>query len=470
MPRFSARIGPATVAVAFVCLLAFLGPLRPDADNDVWWHLRTGELILDRGAIPDSDPFSWTAAGRPWIAHEWGAQATFAALERAGGPAALLFLAGALVGAAIVVLQRTLRRGGVDPWARAIAGLVAVFLTNLIWTLRPHLFSLLLVAVFFDLLTAERQRPRPTTWWLVPATALWANLHGAFVLGPALIAIFAGVAWLERAPGARRLALIGAASVAAGCLTPHGPALYLYPLHVAAISDQVLEWAPPNLREPHGLVFGFAAIGSLTLLIVRRKLPDRAHLAAAVVFTLLGFAALKNVAFAGLLLAPVVAAAVDGLIPHRPAGSQERSALIGLLAAGAVAGLILAISFLAGKSTSELLVEKRFPADAVAELREHPPGRLANPYDWGGYLIYRARDFPVSIDGRNDMYGSALFERQLLLEELRPGWDDFLDDNGVRYVLWERDRALAEALRLAEGWELIYEDRDAVLFRSEVGP
>jgi hypothetical protein len=459
------RLGPPTVALAFVSLLAFLGPTRPSADNDAWWHLRTGELILDRGSIPDTDPFSWTAAEQPWVAHEWGAQVILAAVERAAGPAALLLLAGALVGGAVLLLQVTLLRLGSDPWARAVASLVAVFLSTLIWTLRPHLFSLLFFALFLMLLTAERRQPGRATYWLIPATVVWANLHGAFVLGPLLVGIFLLVALLERRPGAKRLLLIGGACLVAGCLTPHGPALYLYPLHVAAISDQVTEWAPPDLREPHGLVFGLAAIGSLALLALRRPSVDAAHLATAVVFVLLGLAALKNVAFAGPALAPVIARALDGTIPTRSRpGRRAGLMLAGLIAAAAAAGTALVVTNLAGKTDGELLGEKKFPVAAVQVLKEQPPGRLANPYDWGGYLIYRARDFPVSMDGRNDMYGTALFERQLLLERLRPGWDDFLDSSDVRYVLWQRTSPLAEALRLHDDWELIHEDRLAVLF------
>ncbi len=38
---------------------------------DLWWHLATGEWVWRHHAVPMTDPFSFTAAGRPWIAHEW---------------------------------------------------------------------------------------------------------------------------------------------------------------------------------------------------------------------------------------------------------------------------------------------------------------------------------------------------------------------------------------------------------------
>ena len=59
--------------VFFIVLILglFLMTLRPIADPDFWWHLRTGQLILQTHAIPHTDPFSYTMVGKPWITHEW---------------------------------------------------------------------------------------------------------------------------------------------------------------------------------------------------------------------------------------------------------------------------------------------------------------------------------------------------------------------------------------------------------------
>jgi len=457
---------PAATVMFLVALLAFAGPTRPTADNDTWWHLRTGGWILDHGAIPKTDPFSWTATGREWVTHEWAAQTIFAALHRAAGPAALLLLAGVLVGAAALLLQQSGRRLGHDPWAVAVASLTAVFLTTLEWSIRPHLFTLFFVALFCYLLVTESEGPRRITWLLVPATLVWANLHGAFVLGPLLIGAFVVGALLDRElPRARRLLVIGAAALVAGAINPAGPGLYLYPLHVAEVSELISEWDPVDPREPQGFVFTIATLGALGLLVGRRRTVDPGVLLAALAFVALGIAALKNVAPAAFPLGLLLGEALSGLGPARPDPSRGDRVVAGLLALAGLAGAIVLVpAKLAGKTESELLVERKYPVAATAALKELPPGRLANPYDWGGYVIYRARDFPVSIDGRNDMYGLELLRRQLSLEELTPGWDEFLADNDVDYVLWQRTAALAEALRLHDGWRLIHQDRMAVLF------
>lgn len=456
---------PAGAALISVLLLAFVGPIRASADTDTWWHLRTGELILDQGSLPRTDPFSWTAEGHDWVTHEWLTEVLYALVQRSSGAAGLLVLSGILVGISALALTRALGRITDDVWARAIAALVAVAGGSLLWSVRPHLFSLALLSVFLDLCLAELGSPgRRTTWLLVPLTLIWANLHGAFVIGPLLIFLFVLGGTLERDPGARRLGRILMFCLAAGCINPAGPSIYLYPLTVASVSGEVLEWRSPSIRDAHGLIFFLAVVATLAGAVVRRRAVPLRLLLPAGAFVLLGLLALRNIAMALVVLGPCLALVLGNLLPQAVPSTRDRRVLAGVVAALIAGAIVLPVMRLAGRSESYLLGEDRFPRLAVRELRSLPPGRLVNPYNWGGYLIYRAPEFPVSMDGRNDMYGARLLARHMLLEELRPGWDDFLDDHEVRYVLWQRAAPLAEALRLADGWALIHEDRRAVLF------
>jgi hypothetical protein len=90
---------------------------------------------------------------------------------------------------------------------------------------------------------------------------------------------------------------------------------------------------------------------------------------------------------------------------------------------------------------------------------------MVNPYDWGGYLIWKLPEFPVSVDNRADLYGYELLEDMQRLEGLKPGWDSYLQRNGVEYVIWQKGRPLAEALRLLDDWRLLRQDDKAVVFR-----
>jgi hypothetical protein len=139
-----------------------------------------------------------------------------------------------------------------------------------------------------------------------------------------------------------------------------------------------------------------------------------------------------------------------------------------LLGAIAVLGLVACAGFafgnVAGKSSSQLLSERFYPAQAAQFMSHQPEGRMVNPYDWGGYLIFKTPRFPVSIDGRADMYGAKLLHDDLVLEKLQAGWRQYLDRNEVRYVLWRRSLPLTQALMLDPHWKLIFKDRTSVVF------
>jgi hypothetical protein len=61
------------------------------SDHDVWWHLKTGEIILQTG-IPHTDIFSFTALGNQWVTHEWLAEVVLYFIYKLGGLTALIFL------------------------------------------------------------------------------------------------------------------------------------------------------------------------------------------------------------------------------------------------------------------------------------------------------------------------------------------------------------------------------------------
>lgn len=458
-----AGFGPGALAIVAVITLAFFGPMKPGSDTDSWWHLATGDLILQERSLPDSDPFSWSAEGRDWVLQEWGSEVIFAAIYSTAGAKGLVILEGLVIGSTALILLRTLRRYTADPYVLAGVVLVAVALSTMLWTIRPHLFTLLLFSVTLLMLTSYDDNPKRVWWWLVPLSTVWVNLHAAAVLGLILIGIFAVV----RSVATRRHDLwkLFGACVVAGSFNPEGPAIYLHPFRVVTASRRVLEWMPPDLHDPASLIFAVTALGSLVLLVVRGSKAPVELVIVAALFSLAGFGAMRNVPMAGIAFAPCLTIALDGLLHNRSRSSdRERRVLSAVAVVVVLAGAASAAINVGGSDEAELFREKVFPREATAALTASPPGRVANPWGWGGYLIFKAPGYPVSFDGRNDMYGLDIVNKQLLLEELRPGWDDYLADNDVRYVLWQRTRPLAEALRLDEGWRVIHEDRLAVLF------
>ena len=248
-------------------------------------------------------------------------------------------------------------------------------------------------------------------------------------------------------------------------INPNGVGAFGYPLHVARVSDGILEWAPPGIREVNGVAIILLVIAVPSLFAWSRQRPDGALFISSLVFSVMGLAAVKNGWMTGLVLAPLLAIGLTNvkLPASSPVGGIERRLLI------ALAGLIIAAAVVfatinLSASDAELLREETFPVAAVQALNGLTPGDVVNPYNWGGYLIWAAPRFPVSIDGRNDMYGLGLLREDEKVGLLRNGWDEFVNRPNIRYVLWNSDGALAQAMALLDGWDLVYSDAKTVLY------
>src|SRR5438309_948854 len=83
--RIDALVSPSGLLLSAVMVLALMPVTRTIQDPDFWWHLRAGQLILAKGALLGTDPFTYTVAGHAWTMHEWLSEVFFALANRAGG-------------------------------------------------------------------------------------------------------------------------------------------------------------------------------------------------------------------------------------------------------------------------------------------------------------------------------------------------------------------------------------------------
>ena len=180
------------LGLAALGLLILALNATPITNNDIFLHLKTGSMILAHGTIPREDDYSALARGRPFIAHEWLAAVIFRVVDAVGGFDGLILFKAAVaisVAALLYAAARTLA-------ASALVALPALSLVMLLaaprFMERPHIFSCLLTAVFLLLLARRRTGSRAPVWSFVLLQCLWANLHGGFVLGPAIVLLAAG--------------------------------------------------------------------------------------------------------------------------------------------------------------------------------------------------------------------------------------------------------------------------------------
>jgi hypothetical protein len=481
-----------SVVVIFFVLLLVLSLQNRVTDPDYWWHLRTGQWILEEGRIPYTDPFSFTAQGQPWIAHSWLAEIFMYLLYRYVGAFSLPLLRSLLQIATLGLLfkmtwERWPRLGG------SIALILVTFFASArFWLARPNSVSLALAVVVLYLWYLYKWRGRDRLWLLPPLFALWANLHSGFIYGLFLLGalfvgeLLAGRLWSDPVRLERRrwlrLGLFSLLSVVAVLLNPYHVRLLLYPFTyyfggITLHTGYVGEWLSPNFHEFSNMLFALLLLVLIAGLAWRRSSMGPAETLALLLF--LGLA-LTSIRAAGIAI-PLLAWSTAGVLgqgvaprtsPGRGAWRQPTKTILALWYGGTLLlVLVLLIAtgfeFATWGRDNGFQGEDGYPRQAVDALARLPASaRMFNSYDWGGYLIWRL--YPerlVFMDGRADLYGDALFTDYLQVWQARPRWAEVLSRYDVDVVLCESQGSLAAVLTASSSWQIIHVDDMAAVFR-----
>ena len=147
----------------------------PPLDPDLWWHLANGRLIITTGSIPHLDLYSFSAAGHPWVMHEWLSDLSMYVLYQAGGLPLLVALFAGVVAASAICLYVLLRRSNLHPTLSAVLTLIGALAGSTAWGARPQLLNMLLTGVLVVGLGYYR-RGRLSPFNLPPCILLRANL------------------------------------------------------------------------------------------------------------------------------------------------------------------------------------------------------------------------------------------------------------------------------------------------------
>jgi hypothetical protein len=173
--------------VPLVALLAvFAMALRFSIGSDTYWHLRAGDWMLSEGSLLKVDPFSLTRLGSEWIYPGWLAQISLTAAYRWMGFPGLNLLTALVVTTTFAFVWKTMREG---PLLRAFVLLFAATVSAVYWSARPHIFTFLLTAITLWALAKFRRKGFRAIWMIPVLTAVWANVHGGFVIPILLIGL-----------------------------------------------------------------------------------------------------------------------------------------------------------------------------------------------------------------------------------------------------------------------------------------
>src|SRR6202030_2687126 len=123
-------------------------------EPDLCWHLPNGRLMVSSGSIPHADVYSFSAAGHPWVMHEWLAGLPMYLVFQGGGPPWLGAILGGVAAAGCLFLL--LRRTGLPAAAAALLTLVGALAGSTAWGARPQLLNVLFCGLLLLGLIAYR--------------------------------------------------------------------------------------------------------------------------------------------------------------------------------------------------------------------------------------------------------------------------------------------------------------------------
>jgi hypothetical protein len=410
--------------------------LRQALAADSWLMLLGGREIVAHG-IPHHDALAVISHGRSWIDQQWLAQLGFYELYRIGGMGLLLRLNLIVFMLPLAVALAAARRSGASPARVLLVAVPALILTGTF--VRAQIFSQLLFVPLFLLLRRESRRPSRRVLIVFPMLVLWANLHGAVVVGVALVAALGTTELLREARKPRRstraLARAGALIVLPWlCLfaTPYGletAAYYSSTMHNPLLANYVSEWGAPTLFTLWGMLFFPFAFAAVVLVSRRPRRLEAFEIAALGITLVGGLLAVRSVIWFSYVCVILVPRLLEDVWPTKmPAvlASGERTFRV---AATAVA--VALFLFVFGRPLAP--VSALWPDAAASKvsrvLAADPQAKVLASEEYADWLLFSAPATRgrIAFDGRWEVLTGPQLRRVMRYLLLPNPWTERLD-------------------------------------------
>ncbi len=412
--------------IAAVVAIFFLS-FKPLTDPDLFWHLKTGELIWQYKTIPSVDWYSYTMSDYGWIDHEWLTEILMFKIKDIFGLAGLSFFFAAIITFifAYLVPQISKKPGRNDYpfYAASLIVILGTIVSSLTFGARPQILALLGTSLVFFILRRyqvnESEGKRNKIIYTLPLLFLfWANMHASFAIGIGILLAclilnkHLGTAavrnpkadWLKLyEPFSPKLwkkaAYMGILSFTATFINPYGPRIYLEIYRTFSDNygtNAIAEWLSPNFHAPEGMLFGFYVIFSFIILSIMKKI-DILSFVLIPIFLFLAFQSARNIPLFALISMPFLIKSLGEFENTFAEIMRKKVILLGFSALLVFYPPYLSKTPDTIKSFSD---EKKlaeigsFPKNAIEFLENYPPYRqenIFNDYAWGGYLIKSSR-------------------------------------------------------------------------------
>ena len=468
------RLFSRRVLFCFVLAMAvYMSVPATFADPDIGWHLRDAQLLMSTHHFIRHDVFSYTAAGAPWMNHEWLAELPFYAAWKLAGENGVHAFTVLLIEAVMFSVFALAFARSRNMAASLVLTVLGTLLATVSFGPRTLLFGW--VCLLIELAILQLAASRPRVLWALPALfAVWVNTHGSWMIGLVVFAAFVvGEAIPLRTPfltsdglslaSLRRFAAAGALSVAALFANPYGWRLVAYPFNLAFHQKlniaTVEEWHTLDFHSPRGKL----ALGCLLALAVWQLVRPHAWRLSSLLLVLLGIYSGCTYSRFLFLLAILAVPAVAETVFSRNGSEPQKSPRVLLNAAAMLFLAALFVSRVRHPQGPDLRAGRPLPAAFPAVLSTLPPdARVFHDFNWGGQLIWRLH-LPVFVDSRVDIFEyNGTFKDYLEIIQLHRT-EELLDSHHITHVLFGADTPLVYFLLHTGHWTTISQTGDIVL-------
>lgn len=509
---------PKTIFGFAIFIAIFFLAFKAPADPDLFWHLKTGELMWQYKIIPHIDWYSHTMSDFSWIDHEWLTEILMFKIKDALGWAGLsVFFAAIITFIFTYLVPRISKKPGEKNYPFYITSLIALLgtaVSSSAFGARPQILALLGISLVFFVLkyyqlneSANRQnepnsaashgifrRHNKIIYALPVIFLLWANMHASFAIGIGLLIIYLlldkylslaasrnpNANWLELykplpVPSWKKAAYVAILSLAATFINPYGPRIYIEIYRTFSDfygTNAIIEWLSPNFHATEGMLFGFFVIFAFIILALIKKI-DMLSFVLIPLFLFLAFQSARNIPLFVLIAMPFLIKSLNGFENAFTEIMRKKFILLGVSAL-----LIIYPPYFSGiadtiKSFSdeEKLAEiGSFPKKAIDFLENYPAfyqKNIFNNYAWGGYMI---NSLKCKVESKKLNINSN--ERINTKKEMQCTPKVFIDG---RMAHWKTDKHhilkdYAEIENLSEKYEeLINEYRIKIIFTEKDG-
>ncbi|HEY2524336.1 MAG TPA: hypothetical protein VGI29_04705 [Candidatus Binataceae bacterium] len=476
---------------AVVLLAILVADSNRHTDPDLWGHIRFGQAFIASRHLIHSDPYSYSAPGAPWHDYEWLAEVVMAFVYNAAGVAGLKLWKFVCTALTVIFVADSEAETGASLSTQLLVLMIAALALVLQMQLRPQMFTFVLLGALLALLARDAYRRRAPLWTAVPLMALWANLHGGWIVGIATLAMYtAGATIRDFAAGAGlrrgvRLAAVTGSALLATLLNPYGFGLWravAWALIAPYKRLANVEWQPmffalaQQWHHAHSGIFVYAAVlllmaGLAVACILAPDASDLPLVAVAAMMCIGAWLSVRNMGLVAVTASAPLARHLDLLGQKWRGGAPARSSRpVNQLV---IFALCVALMLKTDVFSRRLDPDQPYPAGALAFMRSHQlSGRILNDWNWGDYLIWHAAPAcKVFIDGRDDtVYPLEVVRQYLLFRFDLPNGYRILDAYPHDYVLISRSAQARQVMERRRDWKLLYRDDNALLYARASAP